>query len=87
MPTLLSARGERQRRLPIALPPQHLCHCTPAETDADIARTPALLVSTDPRQLAHAEAHTARYGAHRFLAKPIDLDALLRHIQEILGDA
>jgi hypothetical protein len=67
--------------------PQHLCHCTPAETDADIAGIPALVVSTDPRLLAHAGAHAARYGTHRFLAKPLDMDALLRHTQAMIGDA
>jgi hypothetical protein len=45
------------------------------------------VVSTDPRLLVHAEAHAARYGTHRFLAKPLDLDALLRHTQEMIGVA
>jgi hypothetical protein len=59
---------------------QHLCHCTPGETDADIAGILVLVVSTDPRLLAHAEAHAARDGTHRFQAKPLDLDALLTYI-------
>ncbi len=65
--------------------PQHPCHCTPAETDAVIAGIPALVVSTDPQLLAHAEAHAARYGSHRFLEKPLDLEAMLRTIQEMIG--
>ena len=57
-----------------------ICATAPAmDTDADIAGIPALLVSTDPWLLAHAEVHAARYSAYRFLAKPLDLDALLRH--------
>jgi hypothetical protein len=87
MPTLLSTRGERQRRRPIAPLEQLPCHCTPAETDADIAGIPALVVSTDPRLLTHAEPHAARYGTHRFLAKPLDLDAMLHAIQEMIGEA
>src|ERR687890_616404 len=42
------------------------------DADADTAGIPALVVSTDPRLLAHAEAQAARYGTHRFLAKPFD---------------
>jgi CheY-like chemotaxis protein len=57
------------------------------EADADTAGIPALVVSTDPRLLAHAEAHAARYGTHRFLAKPLDLDAMLQAIREMVGEA
>jgi two-component system nitrogen regulation response regulator NtrX len=53
--------------------------------DADTAGITALVVSTDPRLLAHAEAHAARYGRHRFLAKPLDLDAMLTNIHEMIG--
>src|SRR5215217_5798025 len=51
--------------------------------DADTAGIPALIVSTDPRLLARTEAHTARYGTHRFLAKPLDLEAMLEAIREM----
>jgi CheY-like chemotaxis protein len=57
------------------------------EADADTAGIPALVVSTDPRLLAQAEAHAARYGTHRFLAKPLDLDAMLQAIREMIGEA
>ncbi len=55
--------------------------------DADTAGIPALVVSTDPRLLARAEAHAARYGTHRFLAKPLDLEAMLTNIQEMMGES
>src|SRR5688500_18219578 len=55
--------------------------------DADTAGIPVLVVSTDPRLLAQAEAHAARYGTHRFLAKPLDLDAMLHAIREMIGGA
>jgi DNA-binding NarL/FixJ family response regulator len=55
--------------------------------DADTARIPVLVVSTDPRLLAHAEAQAARYGAHRFLAKPLDLEAMLEAIREMIAAA
>jgi CheY-like chemotaxis protein len=55
--------------------------------DADTAGIPALVVSTDPRLLAHAEAHAARYGTHRFLEKPLDPEAMLGAIQEMIGEA
>jgi hypothetical protein len=57
------------------------------KTDGDTAGIRALVVSTDPRLLAHAEADAARYGTHRYLDKPFDLDALLDNIREVLGDA
>jgi CheY-like chemotaxis protein len=57
------------------------------DADADTAGIPALVVSTDPRLLARAEAHAARYGTHRFLAKPLDLDAMLQAIREMIGEA
>jgi chemosensory pili system protein ChpA (sensor histidine kinase/response regulator) len=55
------------------------------DADADTAGIPVLVVSTDPRLLARAEAHAARYGTHRFLAKPLDLGAMLTTIQEMIG--
>jgi CheY-like chemotaxis protein len=55
--------------------------------DADTAGIPVLVVSTDPRLLAQAEAHAARYGTHRYLAKPLDLEAMLTNIKEMIGQA
>jgi CheY-like chemotaxis protein len=55
--------------------------------DADTAGIPALVLSTDPRLLARAEAQASRYGHHRYLAKPLDLEAMLTHIKEMIGDA
>jgi len=55
--------------------------------DADTAGIPVLVVSTDPRLLARAEAQADRYGTHRFLAKPLDLDAMLGAIEEMIGEA
>src|SRR5215208_4128101 len=55
--------------------------------DADTAGIPALIVSTDLRLLAQAEAHAARYGSHRFLAKPLDLEAMLQAIREMIGES
>ena len=57
------------------------------DADADTAGIPVLVVSTASRLLAHAEAHAARYGSHRFLEKPLDLEAMLRTIQEMIGEA
>ena len=37
------------------------------------------------RLLAHAEAHAPRDGTHRFLAKPLDLDALVANIGDARG--
>jgi chemosensory pili system protein ChpA (sensor histidine kinase/response regulator) len=53
--------------------------------DADTAGIPTLVLSTDPRLLAHAETHATRYGTHRFLEKPLDLEAMLGAIREMIA--
>jgi CheY-like chemotaxis protein len=53
--------------------------------DADTAGIPVLVLSTDPRLLRQAEEQASRYGNHRYLAKPLDLEAMLTHIQEMIG--
>ena len=55
--------------------------------DADTAGIPVLVISTDPRLLERAEAQANRYGHHRYLAKPLDLEAMLTHIQEMIEEA
>ena len=55
--------------------------------DADTAGIPALILSTDPRFLARAETHAAQYGNHRFLAKPLDLEAMLQAVQEMIRES
>lgn len=55
--------------------------------DADTDGIPVLVLSTDPRLLQRAQEQAARYGTHRYLEKPFDLDALLSHIQEMIGAA
>lgn len=48
---------------------------------------PVLLVSTSPQLLERAQDLASRYGAHRVLAKPFDLDDLLGAIDEMIGSA
>jgi DNA-binding response OmpR family regulator len=48
---------------------------------------PVLVLSTNPRLLVQAQEQAARYGNHRYLDKPFDLDALLAHIREMIGEA
>ena len=55
--------------------------------DADTDGIPVLVLSTDLRLLQRAQEQAARYGTHRYLEKPFDLDALLSHIQEMIGAA
>jgi CheY-like chemotaxis protein len=54
--------------------------------DADTAGIPALVLSTDPRLLERAQTQASRYGNHRYLAKPLDLDAMLQAIREMIGN-
>ena len=46
---------------------------------------PVLVLSTSPHLLGRAQEQAERYGTHRYLEKPFDVDALLRHIQEMIG--
>jgi two-component system phosphate regulon response regulator PhoB len=48
---------------------------------------PVVVVSSDPRLLAEAEAQRARYGGQGWVAKPFDIDDLLRTIRGLLGPA
>jgi chemosensory pili system protein ChpA (sensor histidine kinase/response regulator) len=57
------------------------------EADALTRGVPVLVVSTDPRLLERAATQQARYGADRYLAKPLDLDALLDGVAALVGPA
>ena len=48
---------------------------------------PVIVTSTDPRLLDRARANQQRYGGQRFVDKPLDLDALLATIEELIGEA
>ena len=48
---------------------------------------PVLVLSTSPRMLERAREQAERYGNHRYLDKPFDVDALLTHIREMIGRA
>ncbi len=48
---------------------------------------PVLVLSTSPRLLERAREQAERYGNHRYLDKPFDLDALLASIREMIGEA
>jgi CheY-like chemotaxis protein len=55
--------------------------------EAETAGIPVLVLSTSPRLLQQAQEQADRYGTHRYLDKPFDLDALLTHIQQMIGEA
>jgi CheY-like chemotaxis protein len=48
---------------------------------------PVLVLSTSPQLLQKAHEQAERYGTHRYLDKPFDLDALLDNIREMIGEA
>lgn len=48
---------------------------------------PVLVLSTSPRLLAQARELQERYGTHRYLDKPFDVEALLSNIREMIGAA
>ena len=54
---------------------------------AATAGIPVLVLSTSPHLLQKAQEQAERYGTHRYLDKPFELEALLAHIQEMIGEA
>jgi CheY-like chemotaxis protein len=48
---------------------------------------PVLVLSTSPHLLQQAQEQAERYGNHRYLDKPLDVDALLTHIRDMIGEA
>ena len=56
-------------------------------TEAATSGIPVLVLSTSPRLLEKAQEQAERYGTHRYLDKPFDVDALLTRIREMIGTA
>ena len=54
--------------------------------DALTTGIPTLLVSTAPWLLAQAQEQAQRFGTHRYLEKPGELDTLLTHIRAMIGE-
>jgi DNA-binding response OmpR family regulator len=48
---------------------------------------PVLVLSPSSRLLEKAQEQAERYGTHRYLDKPFDVDALLTHIRAMIGEA
>ncbi len=48
---------------------------------------PVVVTSTERRLLERAEADGRRYGGQRFVVKPMDLDVVLRAIEDLIGPA
>ena len=48
---------------------------------------PVLVLSTSPRLLEKAQEQAEKYGTHRYLDKPFDVDALLTQIRQMIGEA
>ena len=56
-------------------------------TGAETAGIPVLVTSTSPQRLQKAQEQAERYGNHRYLEKPFDLDLMPTNIQEMIGPA
>jgi DNA-binding response OmpR family regulator len=54
---------------------------------AETTGIPVLVLSTSPQLLERAQDQADRYGTQRYLDKPFDLEALLTHIREMIGEA
>jgi chemosensory pili system protein ChpA (sensor histidine kinase/response regulator) len=48
---------------------------------------PVLVLSTSPRMLDKAREQASRYGTHRYLGKPFDVEEMLAHIRQMTGEA
>ena len=56
-------------------------------TGAETTGIPVLVLSTNPRLLHRAREQAERYGTLRYLGKPLDIEALLATIREMIGAA
>jgi CheY-like chemotaxis protein len=56
-------------------------------SDAATRRIPVIVTSTSRHVLDEAEADPARFGGHRFLRKPFNLDELLETVTDVIGPA
>jgi DNA-binding response OmpR family regulator len=57
------------------------------QAEATTHGIPVLLVSTDPQLLDRARSEPERYGVHRSVAKPMDLEDLLDAVHAAIGGA
>jgi DNA-binding response OmpR family regulator len=57
------------------------------EEEAVTRDIPVLVTSTIPEYLERAKEQEARYGANRYMVKPMDLVVLLQHVHELVGEA
>jgi DNA-binding response OmpR family regulator len=55
--------------------------------EATTVGIPVVVVSTDPRLLARAEADWSGAGDRRFVVKPFDLEELLATVRALAGPA
>jgi twitching motility two-component system response regulator PilH len=55
--------------------------------EASTRHIPLIVVSNDERLLDQARRNAERYGGKDFIAKPLDLDALLGTIESLAGDS
>lgn len=57
------------------------------QDEAGTRGIPVIVTSTAPKLLDRVEAESARSGSQRLVAKPFDIDALLRAVEELIGGA
>ena len=57
------------------------------QAEAITRQIPVLVTSTDQHLLDRAQGDAARYGAQRFVVKPLDIDELLQTIHQMIGPA
>ncbi len=55
--------------------------------EADTRNIPLIVVSNDQKLLDQARQNSERYGGKNFIARPLDLDALLSTIESLIGDS
>jgi hypothetical protein len=57
------------------------------QADASTREIPTIVTATVRRHLERAEENTQRYGGQHFLAKPMDLGALVGMADDRIGKA
>ena len=58
---------------------------TQLHQEASTVDIPLILTSTNPKLFEWADADIARYGQHRVIVKPFDIDDLVRTVIDLIG--
>lgn len=57
------------------------------QQDAATRQIPVIVISTDPQLLERVQEQQEKFGGQHYLAKPFEVDDLLKSVHELIGQA